>query len=157
MTAVTYGFATQLALGEQYERRLDEFFSQWAVDIRPATAEEQRQGIDRFFTHRASGTVDAMEYKADDKAGRTGNAFVETVSVDVTGKPGWAVASQARFLVYLVVEPEAIYLVSMRQLRAALPRWRAAYPEVAAQNDGYRTLGLLVPLHELDRVAVMVW
>lgn len=157
MNTTAYDFQQQLAIGEQHERRLDEFFSQWDIDIRPATADEQRRGIDRFFTHRPSKAVDAMEYKADDKAGRTGNAFIETVSVDVTGKPGWALASQARFLVYLVVEPEAIYLVSMRRLREALPRWRAAYPEVPAQNDGYRTLGLLVPLHELERVAVMVW
>lgn len=157
MTAVTYAFKEQLAIGEQYERQLDAFFAQWDIDIRPATAEEQRQGIDRFFTHRPTGKVDTMEYKADDKAGRTGNAFIETVSVDTTGKPGWALASQAMYLVYLVVEPEAIYLVSMRRLRRELPRWRAAYPEVSAQNDGYRTLGLLVPLHELESVAVVVW
>lgn len=157
MTAITYAFKQQLAIGEAHERRLDEFFSRYDIDIRPATAEEQRMGIDRFFTHRPTGAVDAMEYKADDKAGQTGNAFIETVSVDTTGKPGWAVASQARFLVYLVVDPEVIYLVNMQRLRNALPRWQSIYPEVPAQNDGYRTLGLLVPLHELERIAVGVW
>ena len=152
-----YDFRTQLAIGERYELQLDAFFGQWAVDIRPATAEEQRRGIDRVFTSRATGAVDTMEYKADDKAGRTGNAFIETISVDTTGKPGWAVASQADYLVYLVTDPETIYLVRMRRLRTALPRWQAKYPTKVAQNIGYCTYGVLVPLHELEQIAVRVF
>jgi hypothetical protein len=61
----TFDFQQQLKEGEEYERKLDEFFRQFDVDIRPATMDEQRQGIDRFFTHRPTGKVDAMEYKAD--------------------------------------------------------------------------------------------
>lgn len=153
----TYDFGTQLAEGQAYERMLDAHFSQYNIDIRPATMAEQKRGIDRFFTHRPTGTVDAMEYKADSLAGRTGNAFIETVSVDTTNKPGWAVASQARYLVYLVTDPQTIYLVSMRALRAALPVWQAKYPAKKAQNFGYCTHGILVPLHELERIAVTVW
>ena len=37
------------------------------------------------------------------------------------GKPGWAVASQARYLVYLVTEPETIYFIAMQRVRSALP------------------------------------
>ena len=154
--ASRYDFRKQLAIGERYERQLDAFFCQWPVDIRPATAEEQRRGIDRVFTSRATGSVDTMEYKADDKAGRTGNAFIETVSVDVTGKPGWAVSSQADYLVYLVTRPMTVYLIGMKRLRAALPRWKMKYPTVKAQNDGYCTLGVLVPLDELEKIAILV-
>lgn len=152
-----YDFATQLKKGEEYERKLDEFFSQFDITIRPATMEEQRQGIDRFFTHRLTGSVDAMEYKADSLAGKTGNAFIETISVDTTNKPGWAVASKARYVAYLVTEPEAIYLVSLRSLRDALVHWKLKYPTRVAQNDGYKTHGVLVPLLELERIAVAVW
>ena len=157
MTAVTYDFKEQLAEGQAYERRLDQHFSQFNIEIRPATMDEQRQGIDRYFTHRTTGKVDAMEYKADSLAGRTVNAFIETISVDTTGKPGWAVASKARYLVYLVTEPETIYLIDMRALHVALPVWKARYPVRQAQNFGYRTHGVLVPLHELERISIAVW
>ena len=158
MTATaTYDFQEQLAEGQAHELRLDNHFRRFNIEIRPATMDEQRQGIDRFFTHRTTGKVDAMEYKADSLAGKTGNAFVETISVDTTGKPGWAVASQARYLVYMVTEPETIYLIDMRALRVALPVWKAKYPTRQAQNNGYRTHGVLVPLHELERIAIAVW
>lgn len=157
MTAVTYDFKEQLAEGQAYERRLDAHFRQFAIEIRPATMDEQRQGIDRFFTHRRTGKVDAMEYKADSLAGKTGNAFIETISVDTTNKPGWAVASKARYLVYMVTEPETIYLIDMRALHLALPVWKARYRTTSAQNNGYRTHGVLVPLLELEKIAIAVW
>lgn len=154
----TYGFAAQLAVGEAWEAHLDAFFGgQFPVEIRPASMEEQRKGIDRLFVSKRTGAIDTVEYKADRLAGKTGNAFVETVSVDTTGRPGWAVSSQAKYLVYLVTEPETIYFVAMAALRATLPRWRRLYREAAAQNDGYQTVGLLVPLDEFERIAVQVW
>jgi hypothetical protein len=157
MTAITYDFPTQLAEGQAHELHLDEFFKQFNVEIRPATMDEQRQGIDRFFQFERTGSVDSVEYKADSIAGKTGNAFIETVSVDATNKPGWAVASKAQYLVYLVTEPETIYLITMAQIRSHLPRWQQQYPTKAAQNNGYRTWGVVVPVSELERIAVYVW
>lgn len=154
----TYGFAAQLAIGELWEERLDRFFTErFAVDVLPVDRGDQRRGIDRVFVGRETGEVYSVEYKADERAGRTGNAFIETVSVDVTAKAGWAVASQADALVYLVTDPETIYWIPMRRVRASLERWRRLYREAAAQNVGYRTVGLLVPLGELERIAVKVW
>lgn len=153
----TYRFDKQLAIGEAWEQRLDQFFlARFRVRILPASMEEQRRGIDRLFVSQ-SGAQDTVEYKADSLAGHTGNAFIETVSVDTTGKPGWAISSQAKYLVYLVVDPETIYFISMQRVRAKLPRWKAIYKEVSAQNNGYKTLGLLVPLDELERIAIQVW
>ncbi len=153
-----YDFAQQLAIGEAWEDRLDAFFWQrFPVRILKASREEQRKGIDRLFVSKLTGVIDTVEYKADMLAGKTGNAFVETVSVSTTKKPGWAVASQAKYLVYLVTEPETIYFVAMAALRARLPVWKRLYREAAAQNDGYETRGLLVPLDELERIAVQVW
>lgn len=153
-----YGFFEQLAIGEAYERRLDEHFRQ-ALEIAaimPATRMQQSAGIDRIW-HLKDGRLTTVEYKADDKAGRTGNAFVETISVDTTNKPGWAVASTAMLLAYLVTEPETIYLIAMDRLRAELPRWQRQYRTTYAQNDGYRTHGVLVPLVEFERIAAKVW
>lgn len=155
---MTYGFSEQLAMGEAWERRLDVFFRErFPVEVRPVSIDEQRKGIDRLFVSKKTGKIDTVEYKADSLAGTTGNAFVETVSVDTTGKAGWAVASQARYLVYLVTEPETIYFIPMRRIRGALPRWKRMYREASAENDGYKTLGLLVPLRELERIAIQVW
>jgi hypothetical protein len=47
--------------------------------------------------------------------------------------------------------------VSMKRLRQELPRWQATYRTTSAANDGYRTHGVLVPLHELERIAIVVW
>ena len=151
----TYNFARQLAIGGAHERRLDAHFALWFA-ITPATRDEQRAGIDRIFVHRATGKRYTVEYKADDKAGRTGNAFIEVTSVDTAGRAGWAMSSQADILVYLVVEPETVYALRMPTLRLALALWQRHYPKRSAQNQGYKTWGYLVPLAELEKIALEV-
>ena len=151
----TYDFTQQLAIGEAHERRLDTLFARWFT-ITPATPAQQRRGIDRTFVHRTTGARYLVEYKADDKAGRTGNAFIETTSVDTTGRAGWAISSEADVLIYLVTDPETIYAIKMRTLRTALARWQRKYPKRPAQNQGYKTWGYLVPLAELEKIAAEV-
>jgi multisubunit Na+/H+ antiporter MnhG subunit len=77
--------------------------------------------------------------------------------VDTAGKQGWAYTSQAAVLVYLITNPETIYWISMHRLRKQLPRWETAYKTRRAQNEGYQTHGLLVPLDELERIAEAIW
>ena len=75
-----YGFAEKLAQGEAGERYLDSLWSdRWTVG--KAGRDDQRRGIDRWLINRETGRRVAVEYKTDATAGRTGNAFVETVSV----------------------------------------------------------------------------
>lgn len=153
-----YQFAAQKTVGLAGEETLDNFFRQWrGLDIRPATDEEQRRGIDRIFTLAADGRTFAVEYKTDHTAGRTGNAFIETVSVDRANKPGWAVASEAFYLIYLIPEPQTIYCLRMADVRKQLPRWRMFYQERTIMNRGYNTVGLIVPLDELERIALHVY
>jgi hypothetical protein len=141
----------QLSRGEAAEHRLDNHFAD-RFDITPATREQQRRGIDRIFQHRETGARYTIEYKTDWTAASTGNAFVETVSVDAQGKPGWAYASQADWLIYYVPGQHRIYIMSFTALREQLPRWvercRNAPP---IPNQGYNTLGILVPLREFAR------
>lgn len=150
-----YDFATQLAQGQEYEQKLDAIFAA-EFDINPVGMDKQREGIDRHFVRKSDGKEFWVEYKADSRAGKTGNAFVETVSVDTTKKPGWAISSKADVLIYLVVEPECIYCVRFKRLREKLDGWQKAYREVPSMNQGYRTLGLLVPLDEFERIADQV-
>jgi hypothetical protein len=148
----TYDFDTQIEIGRKAESFLDDFFYQ-EYEITEATPEQQRLGVDRFFTKRDTGETFAVEYKCDYKAGKTGNAFVETVSVDTRALPGWAYTSQSEWLIYLIPSPLTIYAIRFDSLRAELPKWVQNYPKRSIPNKGYRTHGLLVPLSEFEAIA----
>lgn len=161
MTA--YSFATQLAQGEAGEQYLDRFFGAW-FRITPATARQQRRGIDRIMHHDRTGQSWAFEYKTDSRAGRTGNAFVEIISQDWGDERrnvrGWAVTCAADFLAYFVTggDAECIYILRPGRIREHLQRWAARYPRRSVPNaSGYSTVGLLVPLDEFERIAEAVY
>lgn len=151
-----YDFITQLKRGHEGEAFLDALFGEEFLIVEPRGA--QRSGYDRLFQprdhSRASFTV---EYKTDQTAARTNNAFVETVSVDSAGKIGWALTSQADYLAYYIPDPLAlVYMVPFGDLRARLERWQSEYPMRSVRNDGYLTKGLLVPLAEFEEIAEAV-
>lgn len=148
-----YGFKTKLAEGEAHERFLDRYFTRSGFRILPATHDEQRQGIDRWFANCPRRLLMAVEYKADSTASKTGNAFVETVSVDVDHKPGWAYTSQADRLIYYIPPDGLIYIVPFEVLRRKLPRWITMYPGRVVANQGYNTHGILVDLAEFEAAA----
>jgi hypothetical protein len=151
----SYDMRQQLAKGEAAETYLDTLFrNQFA--IRRATREEQRRGIDRIFTRYSDQKQFKIEYKADKTAARTGNAFVETVSVDTAEKPGWAVSCQSDYIFYYIVGPGPLYILRPADIRDRLGRWATKYPERRIPNRRYHTVGLLVPLDEFERAAVQV-
>lgn len=159
-----YSFNQQLAQGESGERFLDRFFGLF-YEITPATRDEQRRGIDRRFKSRwthwdylfeQKADNAPVEYKSDFLAHQTGNAFVETVSVDTAHKDGWLITSQAYILAYFVVYSQVIYISRIDRLRALAPLWNAAYPVRWAQNKGYHTHGMAVPLTQYQRSAYKV-
>lgn len=151
----SYDMRRQLKQGEAAEKYLDSYFVD-EFDIRPATRDQQRAGIDRIFTRRSDGKKWSVEYKADKTAARTGNAFVETVSVDTANKPGWAYSCQADFLFYYVVGIGPLYIIRPRDLRRQMDKWRSLYPERRIPNGSYHTIGLLVPLHEFEKLAAQI-
>ncbi len=146
-----YDMQAQLNRGEEAERQLDAHFIE-RFEIETASREQQRQGIDRIFSRRATARLYTIEYKSDWTAGRTGNAFIETVSVDTMNIPGWAYSSTAQWLVYWVPPREQLYLIRLETLRRQLDGWIEQHgPEKAIPNDGYYTLGVTVPLGELEQ------
>lgn len=147
-----YNFADQLSHGKRGETFLDRFFAHW-FRIEPAAPEEQRHGIDRHFHHLKSHDDFTVEYKTDSAAARTGNAFIETISVDTEHKAGWAFTSQADVLLYYVPGKDTVYILKMAAIRARLPLWRQTCEVREVPNGGYHTHGLLVPLQELERCA----
>lgn len=152
---IPYNFDDQLSHGERGEVFLDRYFSRW-FRIEPATEEQQRQGFDRIFHHRKSRSAYTVEYKTDTAAARTGNAFIETVSVDAAEKAGWAFTSQADMLLYYVPGKNIVYILKMAAIRARLPFWLQTCEVREVPNNGYHTHGLLVPLEELERCAERV-
>lgn len=152
-----YNFDQQRQQGGEGETFLDAFFAARGYTIRTATREEQRQGIDRAFTSPRTGQESLVEYKTDHTAARTGNAFIETVSVDSAGKMGWALTAQADYLIYYIPPSSVIYVVPFRAISWELPRWIREYPPKQAQNDGYSTHGIVIPLAELEQHAIRVY
>lgn len=150
-----YSFDKQLKKGQEHERFLDGYFGE-KFEIRSATMEEERRGIDRHFTDRRNGNVYSIQYKADKTAARTGNAFVETVSVDTTGAPGWAYSCEADFIVYYVVGVGPAYVVRPEDIRKRLAGWKRRFPERRIPNKGYHTVGILVPLRKFEEIAYAI-
>lgn len=150
-----YSFQKQFKKGQKYERFLDNYFSE-NFTIKPATREEERRGIDRHFQEKKNGRRFTIQYKADKTAGKTGNAFVETVSVDTNNTPGWVFTCEADFIIYYVVDSGPAYVVRPGELRKRVDRWQRQYPEWSIPNRHYNTLGILVPLDEFERLAYTV-
>lgn len=151
---MTFDFAAQLSKGEAAERLIDSYFAdRYAITLVDRAA--QRSGRDRLFIDRETGEQLYVEYKTDWRAQSTGNVFVETVSVDVEKKAGWAYTCTADLLFYYLPGPgcELIYVLDPLDLRDQLERWLRMYPSRAVQNSGYKTHGLLVPQAEFERLA----
>ena len=160
-TQTVYQFRTQLKKGVDHEAYLDSLFSDW-FQIFHASESQQRQGIDREFYRDEDGATKryTVEYKADERAAQTGNAFIETISVQPPPhqawrptKPGWAYTSRADILIYYNPGDRLIYIIQFAKLRRLLPTWESKYRQVSVPNKDYTTHGLLVPLAELERIA----
>ena len=76
--------------------------------------------------------------------------------MDTQNKPGWAKSSQADYLVYYVPDDELVYVMKMKKMREHLNEWMSRYPERKIPNQGYNTIGVLVPLKEFEKHAEQV-
>jgi len=157
-----YDFEDKKAEGEAFEHVLDAAFGRM-YHIESVTDWLQRHEVDRFFTSRCKlRRTHLVEYKADSKAAKTGNAFIELVSVDTQNRPGWAVCTWAQVLLYYIPPLAKVYVVSVFHLKNALPEWQKKYPtkkRVANSRNGrvrYNTVGIVIPLAELETVSYMI-
>lgn len=154
---MSYSFSEQLQAGKNAEHYLD----RWLVrthHLWPATDQEESIGIDRWARHLLSGQRYSLQYKADQKALSTGNAFVETCSVrrnQCCEVKGWAYTCTANWLLYWVVGG-SLFFVRPDLLAHQVTNWLNLHPLRRVPNDGYETEGLLIPLPEFERIARMV-
>lgn len=146
-----YDFSGQLDKGESGEKALDNYYSQWYT-ITAVNMSGQKSGTDRLLTDKTTGMRTSVEYKTDDWTPRSGNVFIETVSVDTQNKPGWAYTSCAQWLIYYVPGFKKAYWITMLNVKHYLPYWIAnvdkikGYKKKRVPNNGYFTEGITVPL-----------
>lgn len=143
-----HDFTQKLIQGQAYEDRLDRYFSQWFT-VKPVNIEMQKHGIDRVFSQKDNGLQLLVEYKSDDRAAKTGNAFVEIISRDTAKVLGWAYTSWAQLLVYYIPPTDEIILIPMLTIKLNLPVWLKTCAQKEATNSTYKTIGLAVPLRVL--------
>ena len=123
-----------------------------ATDITRVPIDVQKFMGDIWVWHGDSHI--SFEIKVDTAAERTGNAFIEYVSVDRTGAPGWALTSMADRILYIV--GGKMYSFSPDEVRRKLPFWFRRFRSAKAVNKDYVGWGLLVPLVELRELCVSV-
>ena len=142
-----YEFKTQLAKGQKYEEILDEHFTQW-YKIKPVSLQFQRLGIDRVFTDENDIRI-TVEYKTDFRAEKTGNVFIELISVDKTQKPGWVQSSIAQLLVYYI-PGRGIITIPMMEIKKRIKEWMKKYNVIYCANKTYKSWGLVIPISEIE-------
>lgn len=141
-----YGFNTQLKIGEKNEKLLDLYFIKY-YQIKPVSLDEQKKGIDRIFID--GDRMLKIEYKADYKAIKTGNVYIETYSVKPI-KKGWAYTSKSDFVIYYIIG-DAVYIMPIQLMREKLEIWKYYYKLANCKNHGYESEGILVPLGDIRR------
>ena len=156
-----HSFNEKLEQGKAGEKALDGYFSEYFLIAEPPNNDigtwADRRGIDRTFTHRGTHITVSVQYKTDWKAAKTGNAFIETVSVDRDGVRGWAYTCLAQRIYYFVPPRNEIYQLDTTTLKRHLPEWENRYTTGNSINATYTTKGLKVPLYILSGVATEIW
>jgi hypothetical protein len=147
-----HDFREQVSEGEAFAKELDVFFST-RYEITRTPLATDKLGIDRIFTHHATGKRYSIEYKSDSRAASTGNAFVEIVSVSENNTPGWAKTCLAQWIIYYIPPWRKGYWIRACTIKARLEAWERRYPTGRGQNRQYASIGILVPLWEIEVAA----
>lgn len=150
MTATVHAFRAKLDEGKAAEAELDAYLSRRAV-LQDVSLRLDKAGIDRIAIR--NGVASTIQYKADTRAATTGNGFVELVSSDIGGAPGWAYTCAADWLLYWVPPTGLLLWIRPDELRKHISAWYSSYPLRPARNPGYFSIGLAVPMDVLRGVA----
>ncbi len=154
-----YDFQEQLTKGQIYEGKVKDYLErEMHMSVETTDMDLQRLGID-FITRSQYATM-SVEVKSDTRAHQTGNAFIETVSVEKDGvveKRGWVYTTCAQILIYYVVNTGELYFIDMSVFKRVAAGWATGkYPERSIPNKTYIGRGLLVPLSDIRNYAFMM-
>ena len=132
----------QKPIGEYHEKILDTFFSGKGISVKTVDIEGNRLGIDRIFENQ-EGRKHSVEYKADIKAGETGNFFIELKQRE--GNDGWAYSCVAQRLVLFIPGRNELYILQTERMKDQLDSWKDKYP---VRSCGAAE-GLIIPIKTL--------
>lgn len=152
-----YRFDEQFALGQVAEEFIKhELETRFKVAVSEAPRSLQSLGID--FILQQNNKRYSAELKTDFRAHQTGNAFVETISVqdpetDEVKAYGWYYTSVAQVLLYYVPGINILFLVDMYKFKTlSLDN----YITKVIRNKTYVGRGKVIPLAELAQYAVQL-
>ena len=155
---IVHDFRASLRRGKAVEKEVQALYEELGFKVATATRAEQLDGVDlhvRVRTDMTPGSWRKLEVKFDERSAETGNIFIELYSDEDAGKKGWALTTTANMV--LVVCPSEngtqMYFLRPKELRVVLGRWKAMYQSHRAYNATYNSLGVCVPLRELDALA----
>ncbi len=129
---------------------LDDLFGARGWMITPTSPHEERVLCLGDRHYRRDGAHYTVEYKSGLQTARTGNVFLETISVDSVNKPGWVYTCQADYIFYAALLNGMIVVFRPGTLRAKIEELKAQFgvrQTTHRQNVGYNTHGVVVPLH----------
>jgi len=139
-----YDFQEQKGVGDAGESILDTFFMSLGYEVEEVDLKSQRRGIDRIVT-KPDGETMKVEYKTDALTAQTGNVFIETISSTKSGALGWALKTNADYVIYFVPDWEKALIINPKILREMIPQWIFQYHQKPVKNAGYFSFGIPVP------------
>lgn len=150
----------QYKSGDSVAGYLDRFFKSQGWTVTRTTPHEERKLClgDRKLTKTGKKQTN-LEYKSGIQTHYTGNVFLETISVDSAGKPGWVYTCKADYIVYACLLDGCILVFRPDDLRDSMDELTRRYPCRATsknQNKGYNTHGLLIPLKDAKSLAYKI-
>jgi hypothetical protein len=155
-------FKESLGRAKRFESEIDAHFRESYTVVPLTVGAEKRGAGDRvFIKHDKQTQAYLVEYKTDEQAESTGNFFVELISIDrgANQRMGWAYTCIADYIMFYRPKSKIICVIKTEMLRATLPSWRESYimrPSGSALNNGYDSYGILVPVTEVESLAVRV-
>jgi hypothetical protein len=111
--------------------------------------QKQKQGIDKIIYFKSGKTISIDEKK---RRKWYGDILLELWSVYEHKKRGWLFTCQCDYIVYAVMPEQKVFLLPSLLLKKAWntnkDKW-LKYKEINAQNKGYVTKSIAVPVNEL--------
>ena len=121
--------------------------------------DNQRRGVDRVIQLANGHTLYVDEKK---RAKDYPDILLEYVSVSTTSAPGWMEKDLAiDYLAYAFMPSKRVYLFPWLMLQRAWQyhknEWIKSFRIIKAQNNGYETLSVAVPLTEVRKAVYNAW
>lgn len=162
---VVHNFQERLAYSEKesdepfwdriYKHFFPDLLNQMPVN---GDTESQRRGIDRVLFLNNGRHLNIQEKKREEDYP---DILLEFLSNDRTDAPGWIEKDlDCDYLVYAFMESKTVYIYPWNLLRLAWLRygeeWKAKYFNVSAENVGYTTWSVAVPIETLAAAIAVV-